>query len=142
MNQMNTQPPVVVRQEGIGLSIAGTRITIYDIMDYVKNDWPPNLIQQWLRLTDAQIKGVMEYLTTHREQLEVEYQQVLAWAEEKRRYWEERNRERFAQIAALPPKPGTEALWAKLKAQKAKHEQEEREAAERDRQYYSRFSRS
>ena len=139
MNQMNTQPPVVLKQEGIGLSIAGTRITIYDVMDYVKNDWPPKLIQQWLRLTDAQLKGVMEYLTTHREQLETEYQQVLAWAAEKRRYWEERNRERFAQIAALPPKPGTAALWAKLKAQKAKHEQEEREEAEHDRQYYSRL---
>jgi uncharacterized protein (DUF433 family) len=119
MNQMNTQPPVVVKQEGIGLSIVGTRITIYDVMDYVKNDWPPKLIQQWLRLTDAQIKGVMEYLTTHRDQLETEYQQVLAWAAEKRRYWEERNRERLAQIAALPPKPGQEQIRAKLAALKA-----------------------
>jgi uncharacterized protein (DUF433 family) len=119
MNQMNTPSPVVVKQEGIGLSIVGTRITIYDVMDYVKNDWPPKLIQQWLRLSEVQITGVMEYLTTHRDQLEAEYQQVLAWASEKRRYWEERNRERLAQIAALPPKPGQEQIRAKLAALKA-----------------------
>jgi hypothetical protein len=38
------------------------------------------------------------------------------------KYWEERNREHFARIAAMPPKPGPEAVWAKLQAQKARHE--------------------
>jgi hypothetical protein len=30
------------------------------------------------------------------------------------------NRERFARIAAMPRKPGQEALWAKLEEQKAR----------------------
>ncbi len=38
-----------------GLSIADTRITLYDIMDYLTADWPPKLIQQWLNLSDTQI---------------------------------------------------------------------------------------
>jgi hypothetical protein len=47
---------------------------------------------------------------------------LLKEAEEIRQYWEERNREHFVRVAAMPPKPGREALWAKLQAQKAKHE--------------------
>ncbi|EDX76619.1 hypothetical protein MC7420_4875 [Coleofasciculus chthonoplastes PCC 7420] len=42
--------------------------------------------------------------------------------EEIRQYWEEQNRECFAQIARLPPPPGLEKAWAKLQAAKAKLE--------------------
>jgi hypothetical protein len=48
------KPAVIVRTER-GLSIAGTRITIYDILDYLKQDWSPGWIQYWLNLTDEQI---------------------------------------------------------------------------------------
>ena len=37
-----------------------------------------------------------------------------------RKYWEGKNRERLAQIAKIPPKPGTEEVYAKLQAWKAK----------------------
>lgn len=118
MNQTNTQPTTVVRT-GRGLSIAGTRITLYNIMDYIKADWPPSLIQQWLDLTDKQITDVMDYINTHRDEVEAEYQLVLQQAEESRRYWEEYNRERFAQIAAQPPAtPEQEAIRAKIRAKK------------------------
>ncbi|WP_366048867.1 hypothetical protein [Microcoleus sp. PH2017_11_PCY_U_A] len=33
----------LVRTEG-GLTIAGTRITIYDVMDYLKAEYPPKFI--------------------------------------------------------------------------------------------------
>jgi len=88
-------------------------------MDCVKADWPPKLIQDTFNLTDQQIAEVMSYIKTHREEVEAEYQQVLEYAEEERQYWEERNCERFAQIAAMPPPPGKEELWAKLQAKKA-----------------------
>jgi hypothetical protein len=51
--------------------------------------------------------------------VEAEYQLVLQHAEANRHYWEARNRERFEQIANLPPKPGYEAVYAKLQARKA-----------------------
>jgi hypothetical protein len=62
----------------------------------------------------------MQYIETHRDAVEAEYQVVLQQAEENRQYWEARNKERLARIAALPPKPGQEALRAKLQATKAK----------------------
>jgi uncharacterized protein (DUF433 family) len=117
--------PTVIRTER-GLTIAGTRITLYLVMDYIKAEWPPRLIQHWLDLTDTQIADVLEYIENHREEVEAEYQTVLRQAEENRRYWEERNRERFAQVAALPPKPGQEKLRAKLAAWKASREREPR----------------
>jgi hypothetical protein len=62
----------------------------------------------------------MAYIDAHRAEVEAGYQIVLQTAQENRQYWQERNRERLAQIAALPPKPGQEALRAKLQAWKAK----------------------
>src|SRR5690349_23183843 len=104
--------PTVVRTER-GLSIAGTRITIYDVMEYLNADWPPRLIQHWLNLSESQINDVLAYIHDHRAEVEAEYQDVVQRAQEIRAYWEERNRDRFAHIATMPPKPGQEELYAK-----------------------------
>src|SRR5437762_2172674 len=109
-----------VIRTGRGLSIAGTRVTLYSVLDYLHEGWPPHLIRDEFNLTDTQISEVMEYIETHREEVETEYQIVLQQAEENRQYWEARNRERLARTATLPPRPGQEALHAKLRAAKAK----------------------
>jgi len=113
--------PAIVRTER-GLTIAGTRITIYDVMDYLKVQYPPKLIREKLGLNDAQVHCALAYIEAHREQVEAEYQDCLQTAVEIRQYWENRNRERFAQIAAMPPKPGQAALRAKLQAWKERLE--------------------
>lgn len=117
MNERDTQQPTVVRTSR-GLSIAGTRITLYSIMDYVKAGWPPKLIRDRLNLTDKQITDVMDYINAHREEVEAEYQLVLQQAKEIRQYWEERNRDRLAKIATMGPPPGKEEIWAKVQAKK------------------------
>ena len=113
--------PAIVRTER-GLTLAGTRTTLYDVMDYLAADWPPTLIRDRLDLTDQQIDAALDYIDRHRVEVEAEYQEVLRSAEEMRRYWDERNRERLAAIAQLPPKPGQEVIRAKLKAWKARLE--------------------
>jgi uncharacterized protein (DUF433 family) len=110
----------IVRTEW-GLTVSGTRITLYDVMDYLTAQYPPKLIGDVLNLTAEQVNAALRYIDENRIEVETEYQRVLQDAEEIRQYWEERNREHFAQIARLPPKPGQEALWAKLQAQKARH---------------------
>jgi uncharacterized protein (DUF433 family) len=117
MPEHRTQPTVV--RTSRGLSIAGTRITLYDVIGLVKADWPPTLIRQWFDLSQQQIDDVMAYIATHRDEVEAEYQLVLEQTAAIRAYWEERNRERRAAIARLPPKPGQEAAVAKLRARKA-----------------------
>jgi uncharacterized protein (DUF433 family) len=121
MTDDGNRPPTVVRTER-GLSIAGTRITLYAIMDYVVADFSREYIRDIYRLTDEQIDDVLRYIAEHKEQVEAEYRQVLRQAEESRRYWEERNHERFAAIAAMPPRTDHPEARARLAAAKAKRQ--------------------
>ena len=111
----------IIRTER-GLTIAGTRITLYDVIDYLKAQYPPKFIRDAFNLTDAQIHAALSYIKTHRTEVEAEYQEVLKTAAETKQFWEERNRERFARIAATPPRPGYEAVRAKLQERRAKRE--------------------
>jgi uncharacterized protein (DUF433 family) len=116
----STNAQATIVRTSRGLSIAGTRITLYQVMDYVKAGWPPELIQHWLNLSEKQITDAMDYIAAHRSEVEAEYEMVLQQAEESRQYWEARNRERFAALATATPQPGQEAIRAKLQAWKAK----------------------
>src|SRR5919202_2956614 len=105
-----------------GLTISGTRLTLYEIMDYVKAQYPSKFIRALFNLTDEQINAALSYIEANRAEVEAEYQLVLSEAEELRQYYEEQNRELITRIATKPPKPGMEAAWEKLQAQKAKHQ--------------------
>lgn len=121
MTLASNKQTAIIRTER-GLTIAGTRITLYDVMDYVTAQYPPKFIQGLFDLTEEQINTALAYIEAHRADVEAEYQQVLKEAEELRQYYEEQNRERVARIAAQPPKPGYEAAWEKLRVAKAKRE--------------------
>ncbi|WP_026101151.1 hypothetical protein [Synechococcus sp. PCC 7336] len=123
MASASKDQPAIVRTER-GLTISGTRITLYDVMDYVIAQYPPKFIRSLLDITKDRIDAALAYIEANRAEVEAEYQSVLEQAEENRQYWEARNREHFARIALMQPKPGREALWAKLQEQKARHELE------------------
>lgn len=118
---MNDTVELIVRT-GRGLTIVGTRITIYSIMDYLKQDWPPKLIKDLFDLTEEQITAVLAYIEANRAEVEAEYALVLQKAEENRRYWTEYNRAHLAQVAATPPTAEHETVWNKLKERQAKLE--------------------
>lgn len=109
----------IIRTER-GLAIAGTRITLYDVMDHLAAGWTPKLILNWLPLTEEQLNAAISYIDSNRAEVEAEYQTVLQATQEMREYWEGKNRERLAQIATMPPKSGQEEVYAKLQAWKAK----------------------
>jgi uncharacterized protein (DUF433 family) len=111
----------IIRTER-GLTIAGTRITLYDVMDYVTAQYPPKFIRSLFNLTNEQINAALTYIEENRAEVEAEYQIVLKEAEELREYYEEKNRDLIARLTTKPPKPGMEAAWKKLQAQKAKHQ--------------------
>jgi len=119
MTEVVTSQPTVIRTSR-GLSVAGTRVTLYSILDYLHAGWPPHLIREEFNLTEHQMTDVMAYIEAHRDEVETEYQEVLQQAEENQRYWETRNRERLAKIAESLPKPGQEQIRAKLQAAKAR----------------------
>ena len=101
INGQPGQQPTVIRT-GRGLTIAGTRITLYAILDFVKDGYPPHLIQHKFNLTEQQMADVMAYLQAHREEVEAEYKEVVERAEELRRDHEERLR---LHLASRPVPP-------------------------------------
>lgn len=121
MTSISNKQAAIIRTER-GLTIAGTRITLYDLMDYITAQFPSKFISSLFNLTDEQMSVALSYIKVNRTEVEAEYQQVLKEAEELRQYYEAQNRELIAQIAARPPKPEMEKAWAKLQAQKAKHQ--------------------
>jgi uncharacterized protein (DUF433 family) len=102
--QTNGQSGII--RTGRGLTVAGTRTTLYRIMDYVKADWPPKLIRDRLNLTDQQMADALAYIDQHREEVEAEYQQVLAESAEMKREWEAQRREILAAAAVKPAQSG------------------------------------
>ena len=89
-------------------------MTLHALMDYPRAGWPADEIRASLNLSDAQLRAAMEYIAAHGDDVETEYQQVLSDARESRRYWEERNQEHYARMAATAPTPEKAALYAKL----------------------------
>ncbi|MFB2978053.1 DUF433 domain-containing protein [Microseira sp. BLCC-F43] len=110
----------IIRTER-GLTISGTRITLYDVMDYVAAQYPIKFICDLFDLSEKQLSAALDYIEANRTAVEAEYQQVLKDTEELRLYYEKENRDRVARIATLPPPPGLEAAWEKLQASKARH---------------------
>lgn len=103
-----------------GISIAGTRITLYNILDYLHAGWSSKLIQQWLDLTDAQVADVMNYIADNREELEREYDQVLRRAKENEQYWKARERDHLARRKSKSLTPEQIELRAKFQTWRSK----------------------
>jgi uncharacterized protein (DUF433 family) len=111
-----SNPKLNIIQTERGSSIAGTRITLSDVLDYLKADYSHHDIAQKLGLTIEQIDFAIDYIAANHPQVEAEYQACLETAKEIRQYWEEHNRDRFARIAAISPTPEKATLRAKLTA--------------------------
>ena len=108
----------IVRTER-GLIISGSRTSIYDVIDFLKADYPPKLIRDAFNLTDAQIKAALSYIEEHQIEIEAEHQEILQTRKDIYQYWEGRNHDRFINITKTSPSLEQEALWTKLEAQKA-----------------------
>ena len=85
-----------VQQTANGLTIKGTRLTLYSILDEMKEDNSLKNIRDIYELTDQEMLDILDYIHLHRREVEEKYQEARRSAEENRKYWEERNREHFA----------------------------------------------
>ncbi len=110
----------IIRTER-GLTIAGTRLTLYDVMDRLKAGYPHKFIRDEFDLSDDRLQAALAYIEAHRDEVELEYEEILRMAAETRQYWEERNRDRLARIAATP-RSGYEAARIKLMQRRMKRD--------------------
>ena len=49
--------------------IAGTRITVWDVLHHLENDWSWEEIAEVLGLSDEQVHATVEYIRAHRDEV-------------------------------------------------------------------------
>lgn len=62
---------------GRGPEIEGTRITVYDICDYMRGNWHRDAIAATLRLSSAQVAAALEYIERHEQEVLAEYDKIV-----------------------------------------------------------------
>lgn len=116
MKNKNSSSNEIISKTPSATFIKGTRITIYDILDYLKAGWPAQLIRNWLDLSEEQIYAAMKYIEENRAEVEAEYNLVQRNTEEIKQYWEEKNRKHFRKSKRKSHKPEIEAKLQEWKS--------------------------
>jgi len=62
---------------GRGPEIEGTRITVYRIMDFVRDHCSMSTIADELDLSEAQVQAALDYIAANRSEVEAEYDRLL-----------------------------------------------------------------
>ncbi len=62
---------------GRGPEIEGTRITLYRIMDFVRDNCSMTTIADELGLSEAQVQAALDFIASNRSEVETEYDQLL-----------------------------------------------------------------
>lgn len=101
-----------------GPSIAGTRITVYAVMDYVKENRSKDYILRFLRVLPEQLDAALEYIEQHRDEVERVYARILQREAEERAYYEERNRGRSPFPPDMPMEERRKLMLEKLEQMK------------------------
>jgi uncharacterized protein (DUF433 family) len=62
---------------GRGPEIAGTRVTVYDVLDYLEEGWPRKEIAHLFHLSASQLDVAAYYIEVHRDEVTKEYRRIL-----------------------------------------------------------------
>ncbi len=100
MNTTTTEALIV--ETARGPSLAGTRITVYSVLDLIKAKRSKRYIEQMMRLTPEQVDAVFTYVEKHKEEVERDYAEILRRNEELRLRYEAQNRARSRFPAEMP----------------------------------------
>jgi uncharacterized protein (DUF433 family) len=69
---------ITIIDRGRGPEIAGTRITVYDIIQYVRAGWHHSAIAATLRLSSAEVLEAIRYIDEHKEEVNAKYEKNVA----------------------------------------------------------------
>ena len=62
---------------GRGPEIEGTRITVYDVLDYTRLGWHRDRIAALFRLSSCDIQAAVDYIEQHTNEVSAAYQRIL-----------------------------------------------------------------
>lgn len=71
---MNNMQPMII-DRGRGPEIVGTRITVFDILDY--DDWHHTRVAATFQISSSQVLAARQYIEDHREEVLAEYHNIL-----------------------------------------------------------------
>ena len=66
-----------ITDRGRGPEIAGTRITVYAILEYVQENWRRDDVAFWLGLTKDQVDVAIRYIEDHRAEVISQYEKIM-----------------------------------------------------------------
>ena len=96
--------------------VKNTRVTLFDLMDHLKQGLPPHFVAHWYHLTSEEMDEVMQFLKAHEAEIERSYAAANARAAAQRRYWEARNRHVLTRdVSQLPLPSHADARWLALR---------------------------
>ena len=101
-----------------GPSLAGTRITVYSVMDLIKAGRSKHYIAHMMRLTPEQVDAVFAYVEQHKGEVERDYERILHRSEELRAHYEQIFRARSPYPPDMPWEEKRRLLLKKLEAKK------------------------
>ncbi len=61
---------------GRGPEIEGTRITVYDVLDYARQGWHRDHIAALFRLSSRDIQAALDYIDQHQDDVMASYQRI------------------------------------------------------------------
>ena len=67
---------------GRGPEIEGTRITVYDVLDYVSQGWHRDRIAALFRLSSRDIQAALDYINQYHDNVMASYQRIYARQQE------------------------------------------------------------
>jgi uncharacterized protein (DUF433 family) len=79
-------------ERGRGPEVAGTRVTMYRILDFLQEGSSPERIATDLELTMEQVQAALAYIAAHRSRLEQEYDEILRRVRQPNPAWVEAGR--------------------------------------------------
>jgi uncharacterized protein (DUF433 family) len=61
---------------GRGPEIQGTRITVYDVLDYARQRWHRDRIAALFRLSSQDIQAALDYIRQHQDEVSAHYDRI------------------------------------------------------------------
>jgi uncharacterized protein (DUF433 family) len=116
MNTTTTEALIVETPRGP--SLAGTRITVYSVMDYIKAGRSKYYIGQIMELTREQVDAVFDYVEAHRDAVEAAYDRILQREAIARAESERMMRERSSFPPDMPWEEKRKLMIERLEAKK------------------------
>ena len=101
MNTLAIITPLIV-ETSRGPCIAGTRITVFSVMDYLQGEWSRDVVKQVMGISDEQLDAVLDYITRHKEAVENEYAAIVRRSEAHRAHYEKLFHERSSYPSHMP----------------------------------------